>query len=67
MPINRTLTALAYRRITVCSGHVVGEAAFVDIDDWTSAAPGSLAKRLPLPFIGFGMAQRFFYGLCSDA
>ena len=49
------------------SGHVVGEAAFVDIDDWTAAALSGLAKRLASPFIGFGMAQRFFYGLCSDA
>ena len=67
MPINLAVTALAYRRITVCSGHVVGEATFVNVNDRASAAPGSLAKCLPLALIGFGMAQRFFYGLCSDA
>ena len=44
------------------SGHVVGEAAFVNVNDRTAAAPGSLAKSPPLLLIGFGMMQRFFYG-----
>ena len=62
MPINRTLAALTYRRITVCSGHVVGEAAFVDIDNRTAAALSGLLKLTALPLIGFGMMQCFFYG-----
>ena len=51
MPIDRTLAALPYTRITVCSGHIVGKAAFVDIDDWTAAALEGLLKLTVLPLI----------------
>ena len=44
------------------SGHVVGKATFVDIDDWTPAALSGVLKLKALALIGFGVAQRFFYG-----
>ena len=62
MPINRTMTALTYGRIAVRSGHVVGKATFINIDDWTPAALSGVLKLTALALIGFGVAQRFFYG-----
>ena len=53
------MTALTYGRIAVRSGHVVGKATFINIDDWTPAALSGVLKLTALALIGFGVSREF--------